>query len=1252
MFVLVAVLALLLVHTSTAETLPFPPSYQSLVNDTSDSALRFYEQGNREGLMNIINRDPLIARKVLVRLLQQPDKLGAARTLAELFPLSCDLELDKPLFEFFAGASLDSRKRLLDWVDLITDAEFALDRIDEKDRFTSHIQEEALENLHRAAAEFQSIGFADGEAHSLVQWTMDRVLYRDLTDLESRLEALGKAQTLYEKSGNLRGQAYCLVQLALINSAALQDNGKASLLYLQACEKGKLEGTAIFGHFLSRNQSLAEKIKVDWLKESEMQLEKSSLTSTRYQMLLGRDAPVEKVREMLDREVDPVFIIRIRWNLFRALSYDDRHTEALVDAESAIQLARAQYQDMAAYGGWFFPSVPFMLIERSKSKSQLGMHREAETDCLEALRLLEQEVPNSDANYPELVRVFALRRLSEIYKSMGEYPLAVEKALVALTIARQREAGNDIYYSCKILSELHGEVGELRQAEEYLEEASRLPIVGFVNPAPIALAELHLNFQLYEEALRDLERLEKTFEDIHKIRPRFPRGNWWATQRLRLLTEVWLRLAQPEKALETARVLEARNHPVEQGMLGMALIGLGRYSEAEKYFQARLDSVKGTAWPQKEVDALVNLGKICQAQKRYREAGSYLQKALELYRQMGSRRGELEVLLEMAQLASRQNDLQTSDERSRQALALATEFQDPQGIWSAQYRLARIALSQGQKPRAIQHLEAAVDAVETVSGNIKVDLYKTGFLEDKIQVFDELIRLLGTSNPAEAFHYAERRQARAFLEAVQRRGVALKSDADELYIKKEEAEGRLIGKQRALVAQLSKPQSQRDYGLIDSLRRELRDIRVQHTQLLKTLELRHPAEAALQAEVTPLGAQQVQNEILGHNQALIEYVVTDQEALAFVLDRNSCKFVRLPISRKALNTQVRQLHLPFQQLREGRTDLLHLSYDVSLALELYKTLFLPLEPLLQGKTDIIIVPDEVLNYLPFESLARSGVTGDKIPTLHYAEYREVDWLVRHYTIRYAFSATSLDPKLREAGSSQGELVAFGISGSTGSQNTRIAQAVLRRATEDGADLPALAPLPLAAKESRRVAQIMAGKLGTRVFTDGQATESAFFREAPAAGYLHLAVHSLLNNEQPYYSALLLAPEPESDGLLQTFEIASTHLNAQLVTLSGCETALGKMVRGEGLLGLRRAFLQAGARSVLVSLWSVEDSTADFMEEFYKNLGKDLSSGKALRSAKIQYMGRTLPSGQGQRMSLSHPFFWAPFVLTTTSLDSR
>src|SRR5206468_383658 len=211
-----------------------------------------------------------------------------------------------------------------------------------------------------------------------------------LTEIESRLETLEKARALYEKLGNLRGQAYCLVQLAQINLAALQDKGKAAQLFLEACEKGKLEGTPVFNRFLSQYKGLAEKTHVDWLKESEAQLEESGLRSTRYQMLLGQDAPIEKVRAMLEREADPVLRIRVHWNLFRGLSYDDRHTAALVDADSAVELARLQNHDMAAYGGWFFPAVPFMLVERSRSKSQLGMHREAESDCLEALRLLEQ----------------------------------------------------------------------------------------------------------------------------------------------------------------------------------------------------------------------------------------------------------------------------------------------------------------------------------------------------------------------------------------------------------------------------------------------------------------------------------------------------------------------------------------------------------------------------------------------------------------------------------------------------------------------------------------------------------------------------------------------------------------------------------------------------------------------------------------------------------------------------------------------
>lgn len=878
---------------------------------------------------------------------------------------------------------------------------------------------------------------------------------------------------------------------------------------------------------------------------------------------------------------------------------------------------------------------------------QLGMLREAESDCLEALRMLEQETSHADANYREPVKIAALDRLSKVYRSLGELPLAIEKARESLKLSVPRDAGDEIYYAYEFLAGVHGDVGELRAAEGYLEEASRMKVP--FNPAPIHMAELHLNFQRYEEALRDLDQAEQGME---KFRPGPRPGLWWETQRLRLLTDVWLRLGEPEKALATAKALEARKHPVEQGMLGAALMALGRDSEAEKYFQARLDSLKGAAWPQKEVDALLNLGKICQKQKRYSEADGYLQRALELYRQLGNRRGEMAVLLEMAESAHEQHDLRASNERSRQALALTTELQDEQGIWSAQYRLARIALAQGQRQAAIEHLEAAVKAVETVSGNIKVDFFKIGFLENKIQVFDELIAVLGSTDPAKAFHYAERRRARAFLESRQRAGLLNTNIRDDLSKRREDLRARLVGKQKALLEQFSKPVGQRNAKLIQSLQSDLAQIREAHTQLIKEIELGSSANSVVLTEVNPLTAEQVQQEVLRPNQSLLEYVVQDRESFLFLVTKQSCKFYRLKVGRKQLTDEIERLLLPFSQLREGQVDLLHVNYDVGLSHELYRLLFRPIESAVRQDSQLVIVPDDVLNYLPFESLSRSAMLGSRQAGLAYSEYQNVDWLVRHYTFSYALSATSLSLHHEHDRSPPSQLLAFGNPSLRGSQRSDLVQAVLRRSSEASTEIPQLASLPQAARESKRIGELMSGKLQSKVLVGEQATEAEFSKEGPSADYLHFAVHSLVNQEQPYYSALVLAPDAKSDGLLQTYEIVNTRLRSRLVTLSGCETALGKLKRGEGMLGLQRAFLQAGAESVVVSLWSVEDSTADFMEAFYKNIRMDQGYSLALRNAKRQYLRGTLPLGGGQGLSSSHPFFWASFVLTTTTLERQ
>jgi len=159
-------------------------------------------------------------------------------------------------------------------------------------------------------------------------------------------------------------------------------------------------------------------------------------------------------------------------------------------------------------------------------------------------------------------------------------------------------------------------------------------------------------------------------------------------------------------------------------------------------------------------------------------------------------------------------------------------------------------------------------------------------------------------------------------------------------------------------------------------------------------------------------------------------------------------------------------------------------------------------------------------------------------------------------------------------------------------------------------------------------------------------------------YIHFATHGLLNEQRPYYSGLILslpkygkAPaalpadkgattrsdQPQiEDGLLQVYEIFGLKLNADLVVLSACETGLGKELRGEGLVGLTRAFLYAGTPSVIVSLWKVQDrSTSDLMVNFYKDLNQSKEKTEALRLAKLNL----IKSGR-----YSHPYYWAPFIL--------
>jgi CHAT domain-containing protein len=194
-------------------------------------------------------------------------------------------------------------------------------------------------------------------------------------------------------------------------------------------------------------------------------------------------------------------------------------------------------------------------------------------------------------------------------------------------------------------------------------------------------------------------------------------------------------------------------------------------------------------------------------------------------------------------------------------------------------------------------------------------------------------------------------------------------------------------------------------------------------------------------------------------------------------------------------------------------------------------------------------------------------------------------------------------------------------------------AALRRGDVD--NLALLGPLPFAEQELHAIGRTFRDR--TRILSGASARESGL-RDGSLAQYpvLHFATHGLVSDVQPKRSGLLLAPETGEDGLLQMGEIYGLGLNANLVVLSACQTALGREITGEGLIGLSRAFFYAGARSVVATLWNLNDRfAAEFVERFYRELNQGHSSEEALRRAKVAYVNHP---------RYSHPFYWSSLVM--------
>jgi len=363
---------------------------------------------------------------------------------------------------------------------------------------------------------------------------------------------------------------------------------------------------------------------------------------------------------------------------------------------------------------------------------------------------------------------------------------------------------------------------------------------------------------------------------------------------------------------------------------------------------------------------------------------------------------------------------------------------------------------------------------------------------------------------------------------------------------------------------------------------------------------------------------------LSQKKQILEYVISDEKVYSFLISKGKIYTHHFEYSDSLFSKLANYRKLIGDSKSIKFTDAEFYQFN-KLSYSLYKQLLKPFEKYFCS-LPLLIIPDNELNLIPFETLIRKPYTGKMV------DYSNLYYLVNDFDISYANSIEIL--KYQEEESKQASLKGIlsyapsykKLPGHEGSQYL-----ALRDARDGLGEL-------IGAKE-----EVKAIKRKTSIvnYFDSDASEYSFKNESGNYAVVHCAMHTLIDNKNPLYSKLVFTPDADTieDGLLNTWEVSQLKLNNELVVLSACNTAYGDLNRGEGMLSLSRGFIKAGCKSILSTLWSVSDKTsASVMDYFYNGLFKNWTKSKSLSEAKRHYLRQH--SGME-----AHPFYWSGYVVS-------
>lgn len=919
---------------------------------------------------------------------------------------------------------------------------------------------------------------------------------------------------------------------------------------------------------------------------------------------------------------------------------------------------------------------------------ELRASRESDVRWFEALRLFDaaegwnvsqtkEAAQASLKQYEEALRLWrevgdrtaqarALESLGKLYHRKGEFRQSLSEHEQALAL--RRELGDRAGEAASLFNVglARASLGEPRPALEAIEQSLALRRAtgdrAGESSALSQLGALHTSLGDMRLALEDYTAALAILKETND-----PSGQMVTLGSLAFL---YNKLGELERArdlnlqtLQLARRLKDRR--VERqvlGNLGSGYYRSGDYDKTVEYYEQALALSRSAGDRGGEGIVLGNLGAVYAKRGDFKRAFDYLDQSLQITRAAGDRTGSAYTLHSMASIARRLGDDAKAFDLYTESLALRRAVGDRHGEHQTLSQLARLEADRGRLDEARRYAEQSLDIVEALRSGISGDELRASFFATVQEYYESYIDLLmrqhalapRAGHDAEALQASERRRARSLLDVLAEAGADIGGDVPPAMRERELEARRRVNARAVEMTKLaaSRPGS----AEAQAAERALDEAVTERQAVEAQVRAASPRYAAL-AYPPPLGVEQIQKQLLDADTALVEYSLGPQRSHAFVVTDKTFDAYELPKAdeiEEAARTVYDLLTARYPVTGETaaqykrRVADADLRYDEAAA-NLSRLVLAPLAARLD-KRRLLVVSDGALQYVPFSALPLPRAQ-------NVAGYRP---LIFDHEIVSLPSASALAALRREAGRRAETLaasVAVFADPVFDADDSRVKRGTDMRnvASRDIPGSPAaggnvaldgpLRRLAFSREEAGAIASLV-GAARSRTFMDFEASRASATGDGLSRfRYVHFATHSFVNNRRPELSGIVLSLVDKEgraqDGFLRLQDIYRMRLPAELVVLSACRTAVGREVRGEGLMSLTRGFMYAGARRVAASLWKVDDAaTAELMERFYRQLLTGPASGRptpaaALRLAQLELM--RMPNRRS-------PFYWAAFTL--------